>query len=81
MEPDCIFLENMAETLTAVLRKNGFRPKKVLVTEEQNGKGRRVRLTLGTCGGKGLCRSQVLPLKNNGLSNDAAGGQPGRLPL
>lgn len=62
MEPDCIFLENMAETLTAVLRKNGFRPKKVLVTEEQNGKGRRVRLTLGTCGGKGLCRSQVLPL-------------------
>lgn len=62
MEPECVFLEGLAETLTAVLRKNGFRPKKVLVTEEKNGRGRQVRLTLAACGGKGLCRSQVLPL-------------------
>lgn len=62
MEPECVFLEGMAETLTAVLRKNGFRPKKVTVTEEKNGRGRQVRLTLAACGGKGLCRSQILPL-------------------
>jgi stage II sporulation protein E len=32
------------------------------VTEEKDGRGRLVRITLPTCGGKGVCRDKILPL-------------------
>ena len=62
MELDCIFLEGMEDALTAALRKQGFHPRKVLVTEEKGGRGRQVRITLPACGGKGVCRDKILPL-------------------
>lgn len=62
MELRCVFLEGAEETLTAALKKQGFRPKKVIVTEEKNGRGRQVRITLPACGGKGLCREKILPI-------------------
>ena len=62
MELDCIFLEGMEDALTAALRKQGFHPRKVLVTEEKGGRGRQVRITLPACGGKGACRDKILPL-------------------
>lgn len=62
MELNCIFLEDTEEKVFAVLEKNGFHPQKVVVTEEKNGRGRQVRMTLGACGGKGVCRDKILPL-------------------
>lgn len=62
MELDCIFLEGMEDALTAALKKQGFHPQKVLVTEEKSGSGRQVRITLPACGGKGVCRDKILPL-------------------
>ena len=62
MELDCIFLEGMEDALTAALKKQGFHPQKVLVTEEKSGRGRQVRITLPACGGKGVCRDKILPL-------------------
>ena len=62
MELRCVFLEGAEEALTAALKKQGFRPKKVIVTEEKNGRGRQVRITLPACGGKGLCREKILPI-------------------
>lgn len=62
MELDCIFLEGMEDALTAALKKQGFHPQKVLVTEEKSGRERQVRITLPACGGKGVCRDKILPL-------------------
>ena len=62
MEPDCIFLEGVTENLTKALKKQGFHPSRVLVTGEENGRGRQVRITLPACGGKGVCRDKILPL-------------------
>lgn len=62
MEPDCVFLEGIAENLTKALKKQGFHPSRVLVTGEENGRGRQVRITLPACGGKGACREKILPL-------------------
>ena len=62
MELDCVFLEGAEETLRAALKKQGIHPLKLLVTEEKNGRGRQVRVTLPACGGKGVCRDRVLPL-------------------
>lgn len=62
MELNCIFLEAAEERLLAALEKEGFRPKKLIVTEEKNSKGKQVRLTMGACGGKGVCRDKILPI-------------------
>ncbi len=62
MEWKGIFLEGVEKELTDALKKRGFRPKKVVVTEEKNGRGRQVRLELSNCCGQGVCRDQILPL-------------------
>lgn len=62
MELDCVFLEGAEEALRIALKKQGFHPQKILVTEEKNRRGRQVRITLPACGGKGACRDKVLPL-------------------
>ena len=62
MEVDCIFLEGAEDALRTMLKKQGLYPRKVSATEEGNGRGRQVRITLPACGGKGACREKVLPL-------------------
>ena len=62
MELDCIFLEGAEELLAASLKKQGIHPRKISVTEEKDGRGRLVRITLPACGGKGVCRDKILPL-------------------
>lgn len=67
MELNCIFLEGAEGALTDALKKQGFRPKKVVVTEEKNSRegtrgSRQVRIVLPACGGKGTCRDKILPL-------------------
>lgn len=62
MDLECVFLEGAEELLTAALKKQGIHPKKVSVTEEKNGRGRQVRISLPACGGKGVCREKILPL-------------------
>ena len=60
MAIDCIFLEGAEGALGTALKKLGIHPQKVMAAEED---GRRlVRLTVPTCGGKGVCRSKILPL-------------------
>lgn len=67
MELHCVFLEGAEETLRTALKKQGFSPKKVIVTEERNGRGRQVRITLAACGGKGVCKEKILPLVKKAL--------------
>ena len=62
MELDCVFLEGAEDTLLAALKKQGIYPVKILVTEEKDGHGRQVRITLPACGGKGACRDKILPI-------------------
>ncbi len=62
------FLESEEEALTDALKKEGFRPQKVVVAEEKNARGRQVRLTLPACGGKGVCKEKILPLVKKTLS-------------
>lgn len=62
MELHCIFLEGTEEKLFTALEKSGLRAQKVVVTEEKNGRGKQVRLTMGACGGKGVCRDKILPI-------------------
>lgn len=62
MELNCVFLEGAEKALTDALKKQGFRPKKAVVTEEKNRRGKQVRITLPACGGKGICRDKILPL-------------------
>lgn len=62
MDVDCIFLEGAENALTAALKKQGLRPKKVVVTEEKNGRGREAKILLSACGGKGVCKHTILPL-------------------
>lgn len=65
MELHCIFLEGEERALQNALKKQGFRVKRVVVTEERNpreGGSRQVRISLSACGGKGICRDKLLPL-------------------
>ena len=62
MEPDCVFLEGAEKALLDALKKQGFRPKKAVVTEEKNHRGKQVKLLLPSCGGKGTCKDKILPL-------------------
>ncbi len=68
LEPNIIFLEGAEEQLAAGLKKMGLHPQKILVTEEQNGSRRQVRITLPACGGKGVCRDKILPLVRKTLN-------------
>ena len=62
MGEDCVFLEGAEENLKKTLRKQGFHPKEVQVTEEKQGRCRQVKIILPTCGGKGVCREKILPM-------------------
>jgi len=62
MEIHCVFLEEAEDLIRKSLKKQGIHPRKVIVTEERNGRGRQVRITLPACGGKGLCKEKILPV-------------------
>ena len=62
MELHCVFLDDAEEQLRKLLKKQGLHPGKVIVTEERNGRGRQVRITLPACSGKGVCKEKILPM-------------------
>lgn len=62
MELHCIFLEGAEQELSRALKKQGLRPKKVVITEEKTHRRKQVKVVLPACGGKGICKDKILPL-------------------
>ena len=56
-----IFLEQQARLIREECTKKGIRLREIQVTQEKNGHGRAVKLTMRSCGGKAVCKEGILP--------------------
>ncbi len=76
LDTDCLYLEPVQEALLFACRKAGIRIQEAIVTEEKANRGKKVVLRVKGCQGRGICKTQVLPIVKKIVGRQMVQQQP-----